>query len=111
MLFGEFDAAGGAQVGRRAQVFDADAERRAVSEMLDDDLGLVIEHDQQVIKTMLLQKPDDVLHHGFAGHGNHGFGDVASKRSQASAEAASHDNCAHFFRFSDGLLRVQNWPR
>ena len=63
--------------------------------MTDDDLRLVMQHDDQIIESVFLEKADDMLHHRLVAHGNHRFGNIAGERAQARAKSPGHDNGFH----------------
>src|SRR5450756_606762 len=67
------NASGGSQVLLTRDILDLHTEIAAVTEVAAYGIGLVIQDDNKVIESVLLEQSYDVQHHGTVGKWNHGF--------------------------------------
>jgi hypothetical protein len=95
LLHGVADRARRAEGGLLGGVDHADAELRAVAEVVADRVGQEGDGDDDVLEPVLLQELDDVLHHRPVGDGHHRLRLVRRQRAEAGALATRHDHGFH----------------
>lgn len=87
----ESERACSSQPFRFVDVLDIGAEGRAIAKVVLDHLGLVVDRDEDVAKTLLHDVADDGLEQRPAADIEHRLRQVACQRARAFAEAACHD--------------------
>ena len=80
--------------------------RRAIAEVILDDIGKVLDGDDDLGDAVDLQQLDDVRHHLAVDDRNHWFGTVNRQRAQARAFASGHHDSFHGV---DPLVRDGGW--
>ena len=83
---------GGAERFLFQDVTDADAEFPTVAEMIFDEVGAVMDEEDEVGETVGAGEFHLVFQQGVAGHGDHGLGQVAEARPQPGAGPAGEDD-------------------
>ena len=78
-------------------VLDVHAEGTAIAEIAADGIRLMIENDNEVVESVFLQKPYDVLHHGSVGKRYHRLGGVDGQRPQPRTKSTGKNDCFHWF--------------
>src|SRR5215212_7882204 len=71
------------------------AMRRPIAEMILDDIGEVLDGDDDLGDAVDLQQLDDVRHHLAVDDRHHWFGTVYCQRAQARAFASGHHDSFH----------------
>jgi hypothetical protein len=90
------DTAGGAERGVLHRVFEVNTELAAVTEVLLDLLGHVVERHDDIADSVARQQLQNMLHHGLVHDGDERFRPVKRQGSQAAALTACHDDCFHY---------------
>src|SRR5262249_54695661 len=101
---GVFYAAGGAQRLILKAILDMHAMRRTIAKVILDDIGKVLDSDDDLGDAMNLEQLDDMPHHLAIDDRHHWFGTVNRQGTQARAFASGHHNSFH-----GGAPLVHGW--
>ena len=79
---------------------DVDAPLGAVAKVIGDQVAQVVDVHHDVVKAVLFEQEDQVLHHGPVDNGNERLGDVAGQGVKAGTHARRQNHSSHKVRCS-----------